>query len=122
MTTNPLNPFCSLTRTVSELSTRSPGTTGTAVAINLAGQADAAAAETPPVFHTVEAVARAFGVSPRTIHRRIRDGVIRKVAMGGRLVRISSAELRRLAVDAPFRSAGLTDEVSMPYQILGEGE
>jgi excisionase family DNA binding protein len=120
MTSNTLNPFCSLTR-ASDLSTRAPGAAGTTAAIGLTGQADAAAAETPPVFHTVEAVARALGVSPKTIHRRIRDGVIRKVAMGGRLVRISSAELRRLAADAPFRTPGLTDEVSMPYQILGLG-
>jgi excisionase family DNA binding protein len=100
------NPFTSLHRG------------GTAAAFDPPGAGTAA----PLSFHAVEDVARTLGVSPRTIHRRIRDGVIRKVAMGGRLVRISSAELRRLAADAPFRSAGLTDEVSMSYQILGEGE
>jgi excisionase family DNA binding protein len=80
--TDTLNPFCSLNHAVPEPPARSAGT---------------AAAAGPPVFHTVGQVARALGVSPKTVQRRIRDGVIRKVAMGGRLVRIPSSELRRLA-------------------------
>ena len=67
----------------------------------------------PPVFHTVEAVARTLGVSAKTIARRIREGVIRKAPMGGRLVRISSAELQRLA-GGGASDPGIRDrEVSM---------
>ena len=71
-------------------------------------------AEAPPVFHTVEAVARRLGVSAKTIARRIRDGVIRKAPMGGRLVRISSAELQRLAGGGPIGPRIRDGEVSMP--------
>jgi excisionase family DNA binding protein len=48
-------------------------------------------------FFTIEEVAKALKVDPRTVRRRIRDGTIRKVLMPGRLVRISSEELARLA-------------------------
>lgn len=73
----------------------------------------ATAAAVLPVFHTVEQVAVVLDVSTKTIRRRIREGVIRKVPMGGRLVRISSAELCRLAADAPPRPSVSNDEVSM---------
>jgi excisionase family DNA binding protein len=73
-------------------------TAGLPAAIYRTGEAPAAAA--PPVFLTVEQVARALDISTRTVGRRIRDGIIRKVAIGGRLVRVSSAELQRLVAAA----------------------
>jgi excisionase family DNA binding protein len=90
--TDMLNPFCLLHLSIPRATAHAGG----------AGEAaeGAAAAEGPPVFHTVAMVARTLGISTRTVGRRIRDGVIHKVPMGGRLVRISSAELRRLAADA----------------------
>ncbi len=60
-----------------------------------------AAAEEPHAFHTVEDVAQALHISTKTVRRRIKEGAIRKVPLGGRLVRISSGELRRLATAAP---------------------
>jgi excisionase family DNA binding protein len=50
-----------------------------------------------PVLMTIGEVAAALRVSEKTVQRRIRDGTIRTVAMGGRLVRISSDELLRLS-------------------------
>jgi len=50
-----------------------------------------------PVVMTIGEVAAALRVSRKTVQRRIRDGTIRTVAMGGRLVRISSDELLRLS-------------------------
>jgi len=49
-----------------------------------------------PTLHTVEEVAARLRVSIKTVRRRIKDGTIRTVPIGGRLVRISSDELRRL--------------------------
>lgn len=49
-----------------------------------------------PTLHTVEEVAARLRVSTKTVRRRIKDGTIRTVPVGGRLVRISSDELRRL--------------------------
>ncbi len=49
-----------------------------------------------PTLHTVDEVAARLRVSTKTIQRRIKDGTIRTVPIGGRLVRISSGELRRL--------------------------
>jgi excisionase family DNA binding protein len=81
------------------------GAPGRAAAIDPTGE-NAPPAQGLPVFHTIDEVARTLGVSAKTIGRRIRDGVIHKAPMGGRLVRISSAELQRLAAAAPFRTAG----------------
>jgi excisionase family DNA binding protein len=82
---------------------------GPAATVAVLSQAGAALAPPPPLapllFHTVEEVARTLGVSRKTVDRRIRDGVIGTVPMGGRLVRISSAELQRLAAAASFRPA-----------------
>jgi excisionase family DNA binding protein len=105
------DPFCLLNYTMAH-ARPSADVTGPAAAIDRTREA-ASPAEGPPVFHTVEEVARALGVSPKTIQRRIRDGVIRKVAMGGRLVRISSSEQQRLAAERPLRPAAPRDEVSM---------
>lgn len=49
-----------------------------------------------PTLYTVEEVAARLRMSTKTVRRRIKDGTIRTVPMGGRLVRISSDELRRL--------------------------
>jgi excisionase family DNA binding protein len=97
----------------------SAGAAGTAARIDRGAEADAPAAS-PLVFHTVEEVARTLGVSSKTVRRRIEDGVILKAPMGGRLVRISSAELQRLAAGAPLRPTAASDAVSIPWQILGE--
>jgi excisionase family DNA binding protein len=50
-----------------------------------------------PGLLTIGEVAAALRVSQKTVQRRIKDGSIRKVAMGGRSVRIPSDELRRLS-------------------------
>ena len=96
-----LNPFRLLDLTTPRARAHSGRAGETVEATDLTADADAPAAEGPPVFHTVAVVARTLGISTRTVGRRIREGVIRKVPMGGRLVRISSAELQRLAADAP---------------------
>jgi excisionase family DNA binding protein len=49
-----------------------------------------------PVLLTIGEVAAALRTSEKTVRRRIKDGTIRKVAMGGRLVRVTSGELARL--------------------------
>lgn len=54
-----------------------------------------------PVLLTIAEVAAALRMSEKSIRRRIRDGVIRTAPTGGRLVRISSDELRRLAAGEP---------------------
>jgi excisionase family DNA binding protein len=50
-----------------------------------------------PGLLTIGEVAAALRVSQKTVQRRIKDGSIRKVVMGGRSVRIPSDELVRLA-------------------------
>jgi excisionase family DNA binding protein len=50
-----------------------------------------------PGMLTIGEVAAALRVSQKTVQRRIKDGTIRRVAMGGRSVRIPSDELRRLS-------------------------
>src|SRR6185437_14813929 len=50
-----------------------------------------------PVLLTVPEVVVSLRMSEKSIQRRIKAGVIRTVPTGGRLVRISSDELRRLA-------------------------
>jgi excisionase family DNA binding protein len=60
--------------------------------------------ETPPepTLHTVEELAAGLRVSTKTIRRRIKDGTIRTVPIGGRLVRVSSDEVRRLISGTPL--------------------
>ncbi len=108
-----LNAACLINHTAARSPAPPAATAGTEAAIARADEAEDPAAG-PVVFHTVGEVARTLGVSPKTVGRRIRDGFIRKVAMGGRLVRISSTELRRLAADAPFKRARCT----VKYQYL----
>jgi excisionase family DNA binding protein len=54
------------------------------------------AAPPEPTLYTVEEVAARLRVSTKSVRRRIKDGTIRTVPIGGRLVRISSNELSRL--------------------------
>lgn len=94
--TDVLDLACLLNHTLAHAPPPPAGASRASTPIDLIG-GTAPPAEGPPVFHTVDEVARTLGVSGKTIARRIREGVIRTVPMGGRLVRISSAELQRLA-------------------------
>lgn len=55
-----------------------------------------------PVLLTIGEVAARLRMSEKSIWRRIKDGVIRIAPMGGRLVRISSDEVRRLTAGEPI--------------------
>lgn len=55
------------------------------------------------VLLTLDEVAAALGMSRKSVQRRIKAGVIRTVPLGGRLVRISSDELRRLTTSNLFQ-------------------
>jgi excisionase family DNA binding protein len=99
--TDTFHPACLLNHTLAHAPTVATVPAG---AVERTGEPSEPAAP-PIVFHTVEEVALTLDVSSKTIARRIREGVIRKVPLGGRLVRISSAELQRLAAAAPLRPA-----------------
>lgn len=47
-------------------------------------------------FLTIPEFARLLRISERTVHRRLRDGTIRRAAVGGRLVRIAAREIERI--------------------------
>ena len=53
-----------------------------------------------PVLLTIAEVAAALRMSEKSVQRRIKDGTIRKASLGGRAVRISVDELRRLTTGA----------------------
>src|ERR1700722_20365466 len=55
-----------------------------------------------PVLLTIGEVAARLRMSEKSVRRRIKDGVIRIAPMGGRLVRISSGEVRRLTAGEPI--------------------
>jgi excisionase family DNA binding protein len=55
-----------------------------------------------PVLLTVAEVAAALRMSQKSVQRRIKAGVIRKASLGGRAVRISTEELRRLTAGTPI--------------------
>jgi excisionase family DNA binding protein len=110
--TDALDLSCLLNHTMAHSPPPLAGALGPAAAIDLLGET-APPAEGLPVFHTIDEVARTLGVSCKTISRRIRDGVIQTAPIGGRLVRISSSELQRLAAGAPFRPRVHGGEVSM---------
>jgi excisionase family DNA binding protein len=57
-----------------------------------------------PVLLTIAEVAAALRMSEKSIRRRIKSGIIRTAPTGGRLVRISSDELRRLAAGDPCQA------------------
>jgi excisionase family DNA binding protein len=58
-----------------------------------------------PVLLTIAEVAAALRMSEKSVQRRIKAGVIRTAPTGGRLVRISSDELRRLAAGEPLEAS-----------------
>ena len=62
-----------------------------------------------PSFFTIGEVATWLRVDERTIRRRIKDGSIQKVPLGGRAVRISLEEMTRLSGGAASLEA-LGDE------------
>ena len=66
-----------------------------------------------PILLTIAEVAAELRMSQKSVRRRIKNGWIRKAPTGGRLVRISSEELRRLGATAPFEPIQ-TDEASIP--------
>ena len=55
-----------------------------------------------PVLLTIGEVAARLRMSEKSVRRRIKDGVIRVAPTGGRLVRISADEVRRLTVGGPL--------------------
>jgi excisionase family DNA binding protein len=55
-----------------------------------------------PVLPTIGEVAAKLRMSEKSVRRRIKAGVIRTAPTGGRLVRISSDELLRLAAGEPL--------------------
>ena len=57
-----------------------------------------------PVLLTIAEVAATLRMSEKSVQRRIKAGVIRTAPTGGRLVRISSDELRRLAAGEPLEA------------------
>ena len=57
--------------------------------------------QTASSFFTIGEVATWLRVDERTVRRRIKDGSIRKVPLGGRAVRISSEEMQRLTGVGP---------------------
>ena len=57
-----------------------------------------------PVLLTIAEVAAALRMSEKSVRRRIKAGLIRTAPTGGRLVRISSDELRRLAAGEPLEA------------------
>jgi excisionase family DNA binding protein len=54
-----------------------------------------------PVLLTIGEVAVRLRMSEKSVRRRIKDGVICVAPTGGRLVRISSDEVRRLTAGGP---------------------
>ncbi|MDO8941659.1 MAG: helix-turn-helix domain-containing protein [Desulfobacterales bacterium] len=68
--------------------------------------------------YTVEETAAVLRVSSKTVRRRIKAGEIRLLPIGGRLVRISAAELRRILSGGDAQAA---DAESMGYEVLGRG-
>ncbi len=66
--------------------------------------------------YTVEEAAAALRVSTKTIRRRIKAGEIRPLPIGGRLVRISTGELRRILSGGETQA---DDDASIGYEVLG---
>ena len=69
-----------------------------------------------PRFLMIAEVASALRVNPRTVRRHIKAGKIRKVPMEGRLVRVSTDELERLA-GRPARTSGPCAENSQERDV-----
>ena len=68
---------------------------------SFAPDTDAPEPHPQPVLLTVPEVAAWLRTSEKTVRRRIKSGLIRVAPTGGRLVRISSDELRRLTAGNP---------------------
>jgi excisionase family DNA binding protein len=64
------------------------------------------------VLLTIGEVAAQLRMSEKTVRRRIKDGTIRKVQLGGRVVRIASDELIRLAAGDPPTAPGNDLDIS----------
>jgi excisionase family DNA binding protein len=58
------------------------------------------------VLLTIGEVAAQLRMSEKSVRRRIKDGTIRKVQLGERVVRIASDELIRLAAGDPLTAPG----------------
>jgi excisionase family DNA binding protein len=58
-----------------------------------------------PVLLTIEEVAALLRISTKSVRRRIKSGLIRKAALGGRTVRISPDEVQRLTAGTPPEDA-----------------
>jgi excisionase family DNA binding protein len=80
---------------------------------------DSPAADGPVIagrFLSVPEVAAILGVSEKTVRRRLRTGLLRKAALGGRIVRVPAAELVRLAGTAiPQAETNTISEVAECY-------
>jgi len=64
--------------------------------------ADLLEPRSPSGLLTIAEVAALLQMSEKSVQRRIKNGVIRKAPTGGRLVRISSDEVRRLTSGLRF--------------------
>jgi excisionase family DNA binding protein len=64
------------------------------------------------VLLTIAEVAAALRMSEKSVQRRIKDGTIRKASLGGRAVRISADELRRLTAGTPLEEASEDPDIS----------
>jgi excisionase family DNA binding protein len=76
-----------------------------------------AIAETPdrrpsPALLTIDEVAARLRISTKSVRRRIKNGLIRKALLGGRTVRISPDELRRLTAGTPPEDASEEPDLS----------
>ncbi len=70
-------------------------------------------------FLTVPEVAAVLGISEKTVRRRLRAGLLRKAALGGRIVRVPAAELVRLADTAiPQDGANTINDVVQCYDSI----
>jgi hypothetical protein len=65
-----------------------------------------------PVLLTIAEVAARPRMSEKSVQRRIKDGTIRKASLGGRAVRISPDELRRLTAGMPFEEASEDPDIA----------
>jgi excisionase family DNA binding protein len=61
---------------------------------------------------TIEEVAARLRISTKSVRRRIKSGLIRKAALGGRTVRISPDEVLRLTAGTPPEDASEDAEIS----------
>lgn len=60
-------------------------------------------------YLTIDEFAALLGISSRTVRRRLKNRSLRKVALGGRVVRIPASELDRLEGIAPQEQPNLDD-------------